>query len=158
MASIVSSVIASDVVQVDGRHAVVEQHTDSFGIAHPFVYLAEIGTDINAMLAAHATQVLNSLVSGEISNNIALVEAFGSLAQPIFLYTTMAQNATPIREAYRVSTQGQAIQIGDYLNTLTDAQLAAGFNITQAQAANLRVNKLQPAAQTAATVRAEAGV
>jgi hypothetical protein len=47
MASIVSSVITSDVVQVDGRHAVVEQHTDSLGFVHLFPYLAEIGTDIN---------------------------------------------------------------------------------------------------------------
>jgi hypothetical protein len=158
MASIVSSVIVSDVVQVDGRHAVVEQHTDSLGFVHLFQYLAELGIDINAALSAHATQVLNSLVNGEIATNIAMVEAQGSLAVPVFVYTTMAQNATPLREAYRVSTQGQAIQIGDYLNTLTDAQLAAGFGITQAQAANLRANKLQPAAQTAATVRAETGV
>jgi hypothetical protein len=157
MASIVSSVIASDVAQVDGRHAVIEQHTDSLGVIHPNPYLAEVGTDLNAMLSTHATQLLNSLVSSEISNNIVLVETQGSLAQPSFLYSTMGQNAGPLREAYRVATQGQAVQIGDYLNTLSDAQLQAGFNITAAQVTNLRNNWLIPASQTAATVRATTG-
>src|SRR5215469_13537383 len=55
MATITSSVIVSNVLQVDSRRAVVEQHTDSLGFVHPYVYLCDVGVDPNTLLSAHAT-------------------------------------------------------------------------------------------------------
>jgi hypothetical protein len=49
------------------------------------------------------------------------------------------------------------VMVGDYLNTLTNNQLATAFNITTGEAATLRTNKLEPAATIASGIRAATG-
>lgn len=55
MPQIASSVIAEDSVQIDGRHWIREQHFDAAGnlLTEP-QYLAEIGTDVAAVMARRA--------------------------------------------------------------------------------------------------------
>lgn len=93
----------------------------------------------------------------EITNNIVQIRTLGSLAVPTFVKSTVAQNAAAVRIAYQTATQLRAIMIGDFLSSLTDAQLRAAFGITQAQVLVLRTNKLTPAANSAASIRAAAG-
>ena len=51
---IVSSVIALNNLQVDGRRVIEELHTDDQGNQYTFDYMADPDTDINAVLAQRA--------------------------------------------------------------------------------------------------------
>jgi hypothetical protein len=155
--AIVSSVIASQDVQRDGRIWVIERHTDQYGAMHERFYLALAGTDLNAALTAYAAIIDAVLTQQEIDANIADVATNGSLATPSLRYSTAAQNLAQLRSAFRDMTDRQAVMTGDYLNTATDQQLMAAFGLTQAQVTALRANKLQPAAALANSIRNATG-
>lgn len=157
MANIVTSSYRTGSPEIDGRTWVFETHVDLVGIAHAVTYLAAQGANVAANLAAHATSLGADLQSAEIAANVASVEAVGSLASPTFVYSTAAQNIAALRAAYALATQTQVIMIGDFLNTLTVAQLENIFGMTAQQVAALQANKLQPAASLAASIRASAG-
>ena len=93
----------------------------------------------------------------EIEDNINDIKANGSLATVTLINSTASQNAVALRGSYGVASKLEAVMIGDYLNTLTDAQLQAAFGLSAAQVTNLRNNKLIPAASTASAVRAAVG-
>jgi len=155
--SIVSSTVAVEHAQIDGRRWARETHTDHLGIQHIFDYLSEVGADTAAILAARAAALPGQLAAQEIGQNTQEVKTLGSLATPTFKHSTVPANASALREAYRAMVQQEAIMTGDYLNTLTNGQIAAAFGITTGQAATLRTNKLAPAAALATSIRAEAG-
>lgn len=154
--AIVSSVLTSS-VQADGRSRVEEVHTDGQANQYRRSYLAEKGADLNAALAAYAAQLSLDLAAAEIQANIAQVTALGSTATVSAVWSTLAQNRTALRAAFANATQVQAIMIGDFLASLTDAHLQAAFGLTAGQVATLRSSKLTPAASAAATIRAAAG-
>jgi hypothetical protein len=139
---IVSSVIAADARQVDGRRAIAECHTDHRGLERWYRYTADAGVDV---------------VTLYIAANLAAVATLGAQAAPAFNYSTVAQNVAALRAAYASATQQQAIFTGEYLGSLTDAQLQSAFGLTVAQVTTLRSSKLAPAASAAATIRAAAG-
>jgi hypothetical protein len=157
MATITTSVIAAINVQKDGRRWVRELHTDLVSLVHERNYLAGALDDLNIALAAYAVQLGIDIGNAEITNNVAQVSTIGSLASPTFIYSTVAQNVAALRAAYLVATQAQAIMMGDYLSSLTDVQLENAFGLTQIQVTTLRINKLTPAAASAATLRAATG-
>lgn len=156
MANITASVFAAS-LQADGRSIVHEVHTDSQGLTHDIVYNADQGADLNAALAAHAAALGTSLGTDEISSNLTQVFGLGSLAVPTFHFSIVADNVAALRAAYAVATQVQAIMTGDFLNSLTAAQLQNAFGLTAGQVNTLRTNKLGPAATLAASIRAAAG-
>lgn len=156
---IVSSVLdVEDHAQVDGRTWVREVHTDHLGLEYVYSYLAVDGTDTNAVMNARVATIDGYLTRTEIRTNVDAVSRYGSLAAPTLDYSTATANASALREAYKTMIQAEAVMSGDYLNTLTNAQIANAFGITTGQAATLRTNKLQPAAALAAALRAETGV
>ncbi len=155
--SIVSSIIAAEAIQIDGRIWVTEVHTDQVGLTYQIVYLAPNGVGLAAHLSASAANLSAQITAAEIANNIASVEMLGSLAVPTLVYSTVAANIAALRAAYAASTQTQAIMIGDYLSSLANAQLETAFGLTLAQTTTLRANYLTPAASAAATIRAAAG-
>jgi len=157
---IVSSVLDADEhAQADGRTWVRETHTDHLGLEYVYSYLAAAGTDTNAVMAARVATIDGYLTRNEIRTNIESVSRYGSLVPSVTLdYSTATQNASALREAYKTMVQAEAVMVGDYLNTLTNAQIANAFGITTGQAATLRTNKLAPAAALAASLRAETGV
>jgi hypothetical protein len=152
-----SSQAASDPVQKDGRAWVYETIVLSNGVSLRRWYFADAGADQAAHLADWVSNTLTDLAQAEISANIAAATALGLMATPTFVYSTVAQNAAALRDAYAQSSRVEAIMIGDYLNTLTNTQIANAFGITTGQAATLRANKLVPAAALAASIRAEVG-
>jgi hypothetical protein len=154
---IVSSIIDQDSAQRDGRRAIRELHTDHVGVQYPVQYLAPAVFDANAALAARVSVLEDQIKQAEISANIAQVMAVGSLASPTLVYSTAAENFAALRTAYQTSTQVQAVMIGDFLNTLSNAQLQAAFGLTAGQVTTLRTNKLTPAASLAASIRATVG-
>jgi len=68
---IISSRIAEDSRQIDGRRWVREQHTDHVGVVHEIVYMAEVGQVVD--LAASATRLDVRLTEAEIAANEAEV-------------------------------------------------------------------------------------
>lgn len=155
--AIVSSIIENVGEQRDGRRWVHEKHTDQLGEVHERQWLAEPDEDLDAALAGYAEAISGALREAEIGANMAQIKTEGSLAEVSLEHSTIAQNRAQLREEYRNATRTEAMMIGDYLNTFSDVQLQAAFGLTAGQAANLRANKLTPAANAAATIRAAAG-
>lgn len=156
-AAVLTSVIAQDLAQKDGRRWIEELHTDQFGIQHPRFYMCAAAFDAAAQLLLDKAQTIIDLQNQETDTNVAQVTTIGSLAAPTFNYSTVNQNLAALRAAYQTSTQTQAIMIGDYLSTLTDAQLQNIFGLTAGQVTTLRSNKLTPAATMAASIRSAVG-
>lgn len=155
--TIVTSVIVSSNPQADGRFSVRERHTDSLGNNYFFDYLADQAADQNVHLASTATNILPPLAQAEIGSNISSVQSLGSLAVPVFLFSTVAANVAALRVAYLIATQSQAVMIGDYLSSLTTGQLQSAFGLTVPQITTLRANFLTPASTVAANIRASVG-
>jgi hypothetical protein len=155
--TIISSVIADNVIQRDGRRSIVEHHTDQLGIVYRHIYLSVGNANLNAALAAYAAQLDADLTNNEIQANIGNVTRDGSLAVTSTIYSTGAQNFSALREAYRTAARVEAIMIGDFLSSLTDAQLRTAFSMTQAEVNTLRTNKLTPSASAATTIRSTVG-
>lgn len=155
--AIVSSVLIDRSTQHDGRFWAGERHTDQLGLIYEFRYLADAGTDAQAVMAARVSTINASLTAGEIANNIAAVSTLGAQATVTFNYSTVAANAAAVRAAYATMTQTQAIFTGEFLGSLTDTQLQNAFGLTTGQVATLRTNKLVPATAAAAIIRASAG-
>lgn len=64
--SIVSSTYQLDThAQIDGRRYVREFHTDSEGVEHRVEYLADVGTDYQAVANARASAIAESLAEKE---------------------------------------------------------------------------------------------
>jgi len=155
---IVSSQIASDATQSDGRRWIRELHTDHLGIKHERNYLSRALWDAFAALTEYATQLATNLKQAEISGNIARIITKGSLAVTVLDHSTVDENFSVLRTYYKTATELEAIMSGDFLSARTDAQLKNLFGYNQAQVDNLRSTKLTPAAQSAAAIRAAAGV
>ena len=159
--AILSSSVVSMSPQIDNRIAVIEQHTDSLGVIHQITYLAPAGTTASQAATTCANRDASmsaELKAREIAANIAAVSTLGLNAVLTFIESTPTQNATAVRQVYAAMTQTQAIFTGEYLSTLSDATLQAVFGLSAGQVTTLRTNVLTPAAATAATIRAAAGV
>lgn len=154
---ITSSTIAEVGAQRDGRRWVLERHIDHLGIEHVRHWLATAAEDLNVALAAYALRLLNELRDAEIGSNIAAILADGRLAVTSTNYSTGTENFAALRTAYQSATRTEAIFAGDFLASLTDAQLRNLFGFTQAEVTTLRTNKLTPATNAATTIRASTG-
>jgi hypothetical protein len=154
---ITSSITAEVSTQRDGRRWVLEKHLDHLGIEHVRHWLATANDDLVAALANYAQRLLDALRDAEIGRNIGNVLADGRLAVTTTGYSTNLENINALRAAYQSSTRTEAIFIGDFLGSLSDAQLRNAFDITQAQVTTLRTNKLVPAENAANTIRASTG-
>lgn len=66
---IVNSEIISDSPQSDGRRHIRERHTESDGVFHDIVYMAEEGQNITSILPLRAIQIEASLMEKELREN-----------------------------------------------------------------------------------------
>lgn len=156
MANIASSSFEAS-AQADGRKTVHEIHTDLAGLTHDIVYTALSSDSLLAALSAHADDLGVNLELDEVRANVYGVMTLGSLFAPTFIYSTVAENVAGLRLAYLTATRIEAVMMGDFLSTLTNGQLQAAFGLTAGQVTNLRTNKLTPAANLAASIRATSG-
>lgn len=154
MANIVSSVLSA-AVQSDGRNQVHEVHTDLVGLTHDLSYLANVGADLNANLVLHATNLGNDLANAEIANNLnnAMTLGAGAVGLNKTIYSTAQQNTAALTAIWLSLLNTQAIFVGEYLNTLSDAVLQAVFGWTPAHEATIRSTYLVPYAAMAANIR-----
>ena len=67
MPIVTSFFVLSPAPEIDGRRYVTETHVDQYGVAVIADYLADVGADYNAIMAARATQLSQSLIDGEIN-------------------------------------------------------------------------------------------
>lgn len=155
--AIVSSVLIEAALQRDGRLWSGEQHTDQLGLVYLYRTLLDAGVNATTVMNARVAVINALLITNEIAANLAAIETLGAPAAVTFNYSTAAQNAAAVRAAYATMTQTQAIFTGEFLGSLTDAQLQNAFGLTAGQVTALRTNKLTPATVAAATIRASVG-
>lgn len=72
---IISSIIAADNIQKDGRRAIIELHTDHLGKKYQVFYRASISADINAIMLARVPSIETNLAEAEEDKLIGDVEA-----------------------------------------------------------------------------------
>jgi len=155
--TVTHSVYALGPQEIDGRAYCVNTHTLSDGSSYAATYLAPVGHDYAAHLAAAATQLLLDLAATEATSNLDLIDHFGSTATLAFAFSTVAQTVTAVRAAYANALRTQALMLGDYLAAQTDAALQTAFAMTALQVTTLRANKLTGTVALAAAIRAETG-
>lgn len=72
--AIVSSVVARDQVQHDGRRQIVELHTDHVGVVRRVEFLAPADWDAEGYLATRAALIEAKLAEEEMAANLLEVE------------------------------------------------------------------------------------
>lgn len=144
--------------QIDGKRRVIETHIDAFGVERVIEYGPVGAVNYDAVLAGRAAVIDAQNIAEEIAGNISRVLGEGARASILIRYAAMADFTAALREAYRAASRVDAAMIGDYLNSLTDAQLRVAFSMTAAQVSNLRTTRLVPAADAVAKIDAAAGV
>lgn len=155
--TIISSTIVQSLVQIDGRISVCEQHVDSLGNTYTINYVADAVIDIEPHLEASAAalpeQITTQNTQAEIQSNLKLVLQQGSLAQPIFTWSTLQQNASSLISLYNSSSGADTIMIGDYLNSQTDDVLVSGSGLPQIEIDTFRTNLWTINATSATAIR-----
>ena len=156
MPNITSSTFTS-VTQADGSKTVHEIHTDILGITHDIVYSAAAADDLTAAMNAHAIDLGVNLAAQEVAENMNRAMTLGKFAVNVTHYSTAAQNTAALTAAWPTLLNTQAIFIGEYLNTLSDAILQSVFGWTALYEANIRTTYLIPYAAMAANIRSATG-
>lgn len=149
--------IVSSVLDVLPGLTVREVHTDLAGVAHQIVYQAKVGDDLTAAMNAHAADLGANLAAQEVADNMNRAMTLGKFANNVTIYSTPAQNTAALNAAWPNLLNVQAIFIGEYLNTLSDAVLEAVFGWTPAHTASVRSTFLVPYASMAASIRSATG-
>lgn len=157
-----SIAITSTVIRHDGRVAgkageIIADFFFADGQFERCRFTAADGQDVAAFLDTLKAGREAGREAAEIRRNINEVTTLGRFATPTFIASNATQNAAALRAEFANATRTEAIMIGDYLNTLTNAQIANAFEITTGQASTLRTNKLAPAAALADSIRASTG-
>lgn len=155
--SIVSSVIADDSAQSDGRRHIREEHTDHLGAIHRIFWMATAGQDVSVRMAARVPEIEATLQDREMVQNVGYI-----MAGPDFYGLVSAQHQTlaDVRAALRALYQTESGEIigrlSRYLLTLSDAQLQAIFAISAGEVPALR-SRLTTRAQVVIDLDALAG-
>jgi len=116
--------------QVDGRNWVTEDHVDQLGGHWPYEYLAPNTTNYDALLATHAAEVWNMIVTSEIINALRLPVA------PVLKYATGAEAVAMFKLLFSTSSQMVSGQMADWLlsriadGSYTAVQLQGAFGYT----------------------------
>jgi len=156
--AIVSSIIESALLQKDGRKWVHEIHTDQVPLKHDLNYLANVGADLNAALAVHATSVGNALADNEMAANIDQILTQGRAAVIVNVYTTLSQLMNVARPMYATATGVAAVNLGDWFNTRSFVELQNAFGFANVTAYNtFKTQFFVPNANASTSVRTSVG-
>lgn len=135
---IIHSTYTRDTPEIDGRFWVHETHTDNINVQHTQNWLASASDDLAAALALHAAAINQSLADNEIGSNLSAIMSAGAAAQPVNIYSTLAQNVAAVRVAFPSMDIGQMSMTADYLMAHSDAVLEGVFGMDADQVAALR--------------------
>ncbi len=132
-------------VQKDGRRFVREILYDSQSVQFLIDYLANSGTDYDALLIIHASQIAQQVKDNEIARIL------GTLPSTIVLkYNTAAELATAFRLEYQAATSYRACQLAAWITglidsgavTITQVRNAFGYTVNQYNAMRARMDAL----------------
>ncbi len=159
--------LVSSVAYRGDRLLVTWFHTDAENTFGSFVMVRPGGEDVTVYINAHAANLVVSLIAAELAyakSQILYGRATDGTLQngrfaifPPLRWATLNDALAEIRAFYAVAIQEEAIFLGDYLSSLSDAVLRNLFNMTQAEVNSLRTNKLTPARTLANNLRASSG-
>lgn len=155
--TIVTSDFVAGPVQVDGRRWVRERHVDHMGVILTFDWLAPVGADITTAVSDRAALLPPQATAAEVEKDVGEITRLGSLATVTTNYALLGQVRAALRLAYKTAVGSDAAMLGDFLASLTDAQLQTLFAMTAGQVTTLRTNRLTPATNAAAAIRAATG-
>lgn len=131
--TIVSSLVAKDIVRRDGRRDTVERHTDHLGIAHPISYMAEPRQDTAPLLAQHAVEKANSLRNNELEQARDSLEGGADPSTVTVKHSTRNQMRRFLLRHFLRSEARAAIRVIRLIDSLTDRELRNLLNIGQAR-------------------------
>lgn len=155
-----TSEIISILPQADGRAYVRERHTDPYGIAHEVEYLAESGTDYQAVMLARAPRIEAELQQGELDQWLAVVRAGNPIPVDGCRYVTRDEAMTYCLRILALSPDPQALYRAAWMIPyFTDSEfLAAGFTAEQTAEVRARAATLDLARKMLDTVSPVGGV
>jgi hypothetical protein len=156
--SIVSSTASVEIAQRDGRFWVHEVHTDNIGLKWLYDYLADAGTNYNAILSARAITLANDLVAQEIASNILQIQQFGVNAVTTINYAPLSQTIIQVRALFATAVGQVAVTMGDWFNARSFAELQAAFGFPNVSSYNnFKTTYFIPNANAATSVRTATG-
>lgn len=136
--SIVSSSFSVGHAQVDGRHYVVETHTDHLGVLHLREYLADVTADCAAIAADYAVRLAVTLAEAEFEDRL------GNVITPIApQHQTIVQFAARLRARFLGSEREDTARIATWIlakldgGQITSTQIRSVFGLTVPQYAAL---------------------
>lgn len=136
---VVSSVMISATTQADGRVAYTERHTDHLGGRHYFSYRVTTSIDALAVMAARAISLIGTFKDDERSRIAAQIEAGVDPATITPEHLTNAQALRVVVKTAMHLTAAEAILTAEFIDTLTNTQLDAVFNVAIRQRIRTRV-------------------
>ena len=155
--SVVSSEFVLGHEQRDGRRYVEERFLLSTSDVITREYLAAVGADCAAILAARVPQVEATLAESEFLDRLGAVSPLGLQHQ------TAAAFAARLRERYRSAEREELVRFAWWIieqivaGNVTDAQVRTAFGLTAGQYSTLKSARLQPAHDAWAAVLAAKG-
>jgi hypothetical protein len=130
----ITSSFTLGVPQIDGRVWVNETHIDQLGVIHQRTWLAVNDEPSIASAVENYGQTLESqLQQDEIDSNIVEVMTYGAQANPVFTYTSLAQNIEAFRQGFATATPAQALMTAAYLASRPDELLTPWMTADQLQ-------------------------
>lgn len=133
--AIVSSTYTVGGAQIDGRHYVREDHVDNLGAHWVLEYLADVGTDYSAVMAARVAGLWDRIVDGDCAQVL-------SESRPMVIYATKTQLANAFKVAFKNATKVEAARLATWLlnriddATWTEAQVYNALGYTSNQWTN----------------------
>ena len=137
---ITASAITADIPEPGGRRWVTEAHTLASGSVQVVRYLAERGADADAAMRSRVADIDAGLVRAEVDTNIAAVLALGAQALPAltFVESTQAQTIAAFADLVPSLAPLDRLQLGAFLASWHDENLALYLGLSTGQAATLR--------------------
>ena len=125
---IASSAIIEDQPQGGPRH-IMERHITHLGEVIERRYMVAAGVDPSVGLAERGADILASLVEAEVLDRVAAGAGTNNLR-----HATAGNVRQGYRRIYREARGLEALRLASVLNTLSDAQLATVFNLSNPSA------------------------
>ena len=156
---IISSIIAEDQAQADGRRTIREVHTDHLGREHWVQYRAASDTDVNAVMLARVPSIDADLAEAEIEKIIGIAESGGDLVGlPLPEFTTKAIAIKRVLKWFWKNRAWKAWNCIDLVNALPDVYLIGTIGLTAEEVTVLRSRVVKLTTALSAIDDADVGV
>lgn len=145
MTVIVSSMIKSNVPQIDGRLSITEVHVSTAGEEITRSYKAPEGSNMNALLAQHAISIGEGLIESEKGHFVGEALSGVNVVDMTRKYITKKQALRAVLKHLLVTRARDARLMINTLNALTDDNIMAVFpnKLDKIKRRRTRLNEIQ---------------